>query len=760
MNTSEILWYEKPAENWDQALPTGSGRLGAMAFGGTYDEHIWLNEDSIWSGGPRDRVNPSAFENLQKVRELLLDEKIPEAEEIVRDAFCGTPVNQRHYMLLGELVIQSPDRGEVTDYRRSLDISQAVCKTEFTAGGVRFTREIIASCPDEAVLVNISADKEKSVDLKIFMNDGRDDYYDFNAPVKDDTIFYNGGMGGEGSLCFSSAVMVRSKGGKVKAYGSSLVCTGCDQVTVAVTCRTSYRHKDHKELCLKDAEKVLAKNYEDVKKAHIADYRSFYDRCRLDLCDNSGGSAGLPTDKRLENVRNGGEDNKLAELYFNFGKYLMISGSRPGTLPLNLQGIWNDRPWPAWGCKFTININTEMNYWPAEIWGFSELHQPLFDLIEKMRPSGRETARKMYGCSGFMCHHNTDLWGDTAPQDLWMPGTQWPMGAAWLCLHIWEHYKFTLDKEFLAEKFDTLKEAAEFFVDFLIEDKKGRLVTCPSVSPENTYLTGSGTQGSVCAGSSMDSQILHELFTAVIQSGAVLGRDREFCQKLEDIRERLPKPEIGKYGQIMEWAEDYDEVEPGHRHISQLFALYPADMISPRRTPELAAAARATLERRLSHGGGHTGWSRAWIINHWARLLDGEKVGENISALLSNSTSINMFDMHPPFQIDGNFGGAAGIAEALIQSSCGELRLLGAIPPQWSEGSFQGLRARGGFSVSASWKGGKPVKAEILSLCGETCHVVSDELLSVKCAGENVPVRLENGVCTFETEKGKTYSIE
>ena len=758
MNTSEILWYNSCAENWDSALPVGNGRLGAMVFGGIGYERIQLNEDSIWSGGKRDRNNASALPNLDKVRKLLLNEQIAEAEEIVRDAFCGTPINQRHYMLLGDLIVETKGLVEADSYKRSLDLKNSLCETAFSVDGVNYTREVIASKPDEVIVINYKADKEKALNLKIYINDHRDDYYDFLAPISDDTIFYTGGMGGEDAVCFASAVKVKGDG-EVSRLGSFIICENCSEVTIAVSCRTNYRYENYKEMCVEDCEKALSKSYEQLKTDHISDYKKFYDRCALSLCDNSEGKSELPTNERLLNIKNGGKDNKLVEMYFNFGRYLMISGSREGTLPLNLQGIWNENMWPAWGCKFTININTEMNYWPVETANLSELHTPLFDIIEKMRPNGRETARKMYNCSGFVCHHNTDLWGDTAPQDLWMPGTQWPMGAAWLCLHIWEHYKFTQNKDFLSEKFDTLKEASEFFVDFLIEDKKGRLVTCPSVSPENTYITKIGTQGSVCIGPSMDSQILYELFTAVIESGEILDRDEEFCEKLRYIRERLPKPEVGKYGQIMEWAEDYDEAEPGHRHISQLFALYPDDMISPRKTPSLARAARATLDRRLSHGGGHTGWSRAWIINHWARLLDGEKLDENITALLSHSTNPNMFDSHPPFQIDGNFGGTAGIMEAVLQSHSGEISLLPALPSCWKDGSFENLKARGGFTVSAKWSDGKLDYGCVVSDNGGICRIVSDNPLKILAGGERIAVTYEDGATVFETEKGMRYEI-
>lgn len=757
MNTSEILWYKNPAENWDEALAVGNGRLGGMIFGGVASEKIQLNEDSIWSGKERKRNNLSALPNLDKVRNLLLNEQIEEAEKIVMDAFCGTPCNQRHYMPLGNLIIETENLGEEISYKRSLDLKNAVNLTEFETSQGKFSREVIASNPDEVILVNYKTDCENGMDLKIYIEDGRDDYYDFLAPVSDDTILYTGGMGG---IDFASAFMVKHTGGTCQKYGISLICKGVKEVTIAISCRTNYRFENYKDKCLEDVKKALEKGYETLKALHIADYHKFYDRCSLSLGDNSDGKSELATNERILNIKDGGIDNKLVELYFNFGRYLMISGSREGTLPLNLQGIWNKDMWPAWGCKFTININTEMNYWGVEVANLSELHTPLFDLIEKMRPNGRETAKIMYNCNGFVCHHNTDLWGDTAPQDLWIPGTQWPMGAAWLCLHIWEHYLFTQDEEFLSEKFDTLKECAEFFVDFLIEDKQGRLVTCPSVSPENTYLTKIGTKGSVCTGPSMDSQILYELFSAIITAGEILDRDEDFCGQLKYIRERLPKPEIGKYGQIMEWAEDYDEVEPGHRHISQLFALYPADMISPRKTPSLAKGARATLERRLSHGGGHTGWSRAWIINHWARLLDGEKVLENINALISHSTNPNMFDSHPPFQIDGNFGGSAGISEAVLQSHSGEIAFIPALPKAWSEGGFENLKARGGFTVSAKWSDGEIITASIVSEQGKICKIVSENQLKVLAGGEKVITSYEDGCTVFETEKGTKYDIE
>lgn len=756
---SELLWYASPAENWDEALPVGSGRIGGMIFGRPADELIQLNEDSIWSGGFRKRNNPKAYENLEKMRGLIRGGKTAEAERLCEEAFYGANDQQRHYHPLGDLHIRQSGAEEYSDYRRSLDLSRAVCETSWVSGGVKFGRRIFASNPDNVLVISFTADKKGAISFTADI-DGKDDDYDKNEAYDETTVIFTMSDG----IPYAAAVSCSAAGGTARADANKIRVEGADSAIIAVACRTAFRNGDYEKTAISEAKAAIRKGAKSLAAWHIADYKKLYNRCAVSLCDNSGGNAELPTNERLEKLRGGGKDNKLAELYFNFSRYLMISGSREGTLPLNLQGIWNKNMWPAWGCKYTVNINTEMNYWGAETQNLSECHTPLFDHIERMRENGRVTAREMYRCRGTVCHHNTDIWGDTAPQDKWLPATLWPMGMAWLCIHLYEHYLFTGDKLFLAEKYDTLREAAEFFVDYLIGDDRGRVVTSPSVSPENTYITADGAKGTICQGPSMDSQILYTLFTAVIKSSAELdgavksADDGEFVEMIKSLRNRLPKPEIGKHGQIMEWAEDYDEAEPGHRHISQLFALYPADIITKRHTPALAEAAKATILRRLAHGGGHTGWSRAWIINMWARLHEGEQVGENITALLAHSTNINMLDMHPPFQIDGNFGGGAGIAEALLQSHSGELHVLPALPKDWESGSVRGIIARGGFEVGFEWERGRITEMTVLSKCGNPCVIVGSGV-TVYCGGDIVPAEDNGDTARFDTERDKVYEV-
>lgn len=770
MDKGTVLWYQTPADNFNSALPVGNGRIGGMVYGGTTEETINLNEDSIWSGGKRNRINPDAGKNLNKIRELYFAGEIKEAEELSMKTMTGVGPDSRHYMPLGNLKISMGNIAKINGYVRKLDLENAVCVTEFESNGIKYGREIFVSYPDQVMVIRVYADKPNSINLSAYI-EGCDNFYDDNRPYNENTIIFTEGIGSCDGISFSAALSAKADVGKLCTVGGSIVAENADAVTLVFGARTNYRTDNYIDATIKDVTLALGMEYDELKQRHIQDYQSLYNRVGLSLCDNSDGDSERPTDKRILRLKANGYgeydqgsvkyDNKLTELFFNFGRYFMISASRPGTLPMNLQGIWNNDINPKWGSRYCLNINLQMNYWCAENCNLSECHLPLMDYIEKIREDGKKTALEMYKCRGFVCHHNSDLWADTAPQDLYSPATIWPMGAAWLCLHIYDRYEYTQDIEFLKEKYATMKEAAEFFVDFMVEDNKGRLVTCPSLSPENSYVTPDKIKASISAGPAIDIQIITQLFNSVIKSAGILGRDEEFCEKLKNMMEKFPPIEVGKYGHIKEWIEDYDEYEAGHRHVSQLFGVFPGNTITAEKSPQLIKAARATLIRRLVHGGGHTGWSRAWIVNIWARLCDGEMVFENIQKLLSHSLNINMTATHPPFEVDGNIGGTAGIAESLMQSYKGEIAVLPALPNEWEHGLVKGLRARGGFEVSIKWENNTPVKVKILSLCGNQCklRVHNADKAIVLCEKKEIDFAENNGALVFDTEKDKEYVV-